>query len=91
MLSWQVEEGSKHREHRRYLEESRHAAPYIADHFGMMAAEKSISVETRTRIGHGLLWDPGAADWYNGSNGTGFQHQQKLWGRNIRCWFESGS
>lgn len=92
VLSWQMEEGSKHREHRSYLEESHHAALYIADDFGMMAAENSGSVETRTRIGHLLLWDPGAADWWvqNGPNGTRFQYQQKLWGMNIRCWLETG-
>lgn len=99
VLSWQMEEGSKHREHRSYLEESHHAALYIADDFGMMAApteqegsRNSGSVETRTRIGHLLLWDPGAADrWVqNGPNGTRFQYQQRLWGMNIRCWSESG-
>lgn len=104
VLSWQMEEGSKHREHRSYLEESHHAAIYIADDFGMMAAsteqelawgaESGGSVKTRTWIGHILLWDLDLrdADWWvqNVPNGTRFQYQQKLWAMNIRCWFETG-
>lgn len=39
VLSWQMEEYSKHREHRNYLEESHHAAHYIADDFGMVSAK----------------------------------------------------
>lgn len=39
VLSWQMEEYSKNKQHRSYLEESHHAVQYIADNFGMVSTK----------------------------------------------------
>lgn len=55
VLSWQMEEYSKHREHRNYLEESHHAAHYIADDFGMVSAKTKHELVRRAE---NSMWIP---------------------------------
>lgn len=55
VLSWQMEEYSKHREHRNYLEESHHAAHYIADDFGMVSAKTKHELVQRAE---NSMWIP---------------------------------
>lgn len=53
VLSWQMEEYSKNTQHRSYLEESHHAAQYIADNFGMKSTKtkRSFSRAEKTASG----------------------------------------